>query len=95
MSPPTKRYERSTAGMREMLFDTLEGVIAGEVKPVEAVQRANVVKTIIATADLELRAQRPMKEMDPDNADAQVLAPPVVLLGKDTKALPPGSREES
>ena len=82
MPPSPKRYERSTAGLREMLFDTLEEVRDGTIKAGEAVQRASVVKTIIATADLELRVQRQARELDPESADALSLAPPTVVLGR-------------
>ncbi|MGE0289493.1 MAG: hypothetical protein AB7I42_25895 [Bradyrhizobium sp.] len=80
---PAKHYERSTKGLRDMLFDALEQVQAGTMKPSEAVQMASVVRQIVATADLELRVQKQALELKSGDADALVLAPPVVSLGHD------------
>lgn len=77
---PGKKYERSTRGLREMLFDSIESVQGGSMKASEAVQLSSVVRQIVATADLELRVQRQSKDMGVD-VDALVLAPPVVSLG--------------
>lgn len=76
----SKVYERSTHGLRNMLFDALESVQAGTMKASEAVQMAAVVRQIVATVDLELRAQKQAKAMGGES-DALVLAPPVVKLG--------------
>lgn len=78
---PKKKYERSTRGLRDMLFDSIEAVQAGTMKAGEAVQLSSVVRQIVATADLELRVQRQAKDMGVD-VDALVLAPPVVSLGQ-------------
>jgi hypothetical protein len=76
-----KVYERSTRGLRDMLFDALADVQAGKMKPSEAVQLSSVVRQIVATADLELRVQSQRKALGLEH-DAMVLAPPVVSLGK-------------
>lgn len=78
-----KRYERSTKGLRDLLFDALDRVLDNQMKPAEASQIANVVKQIVATADLELRVQKQMRELSEGDADAIVLAPPVVMLSRD------------
>lgn len=79
----TKQYERSTKGLRDMLFDAIADVKAGKMKSGEAVQLASVARQIIATADLELRVQKQARELDPASEDALTLAPPVVKLGHD------------
>lgn len=78
-----KQYERSTKGLRDMLFDAIHDVKAGRMKPSEAVQLSSVARQIIATADFELRVQRQAKELQTSDADAIRLAPPVVKLGND------------
>lgn len=78
-----KQYERSTKGLRDMLFDAIADVKAGKMKSSEAVQLSSVARQIIATADLELRVQRQTKELATGDADALLLAPPVVKLGND------------
>ena len=81
-APPARRYERSTSGLRDMLFDTIDDVRAGRIKASEASQIASVAKTIVMTADLELRVQRQAKDMGGET-DAIRMLPPVVVLGKD------------
>lgn len=80
---PAKHYERSTKGLRDLLFDALDRVLDNQMEPSEASQIANVVKQIVATADLELRVQKQMRELSEGDADAIVLAPPVVMLSRD------------
>ena len=79
---PGRIYERSTKGLRDMLFDALQDVTDGKLSGREAVNMAVVARQIVATCDLELRVQRQTKAMGGE-ADALTLAPPVVSLGRD------------
>lgn len=81
---PAKQYERSTKGLRDMLFDAIEQVQAGTMKATQAVQLASVVRQIVATADLELRVQKQQRELGTADPDAIVIAPPIVALGHST-----------
>lgn len=75
-----KQYERTTAGLRELLFDTIVAVKNGERTSNEGKAIAALAKETIATVDLELRAQRQLAEMDPEGADAMVIAPKAINL---------------
>ena len=46
---------RTTSDLRSTLFDTLDGLMSGEVSHKEAAAVAKLAESIIKTADLEIR----------------------------------------
>lgn len=81
-----KTYERTTAGLRALLFDTIVAVKGGAISAKEATSVAQVSREIISTLDIELRAQKQAKEMGGES-DALVLAPPTIkLVGHEAQA---------
>lgn len=55
------RVVRTGEGLRDALFDTLEGLRAGTIKPNDAVAAAKVVCQIISTVRLEMDYQNHLK----------------------------------
>lgn len=74
-----KEYERTTEGLRALLFDTLLGVRNGTVEAKQAHVIAQLTREVISTLDIELRAQKQAKDMGGET-DVLVLAPPSVRL---------------
>jgi len=68
---------RTTADLRETLFETLEGIKAGTVDPRQAKAIADVADRIIETADLELRYSEIVSRLD---RDGQGISPGPLLL---------------
>lgn len=75
-----KQYERTSAGLRELLFDTICSVKAGKMSGNDGKAIAALAKETIASVDLELRVQRQAKELAPGSEDALTLAPPTIKL---------------
>lgn len=78
---------KTTAGLRESLFETLEGVKSGKISPAEAKAVAVIAEKIIETADLELRFSSLCAHLDEGNTG--VSPGPILLTQGDTKPLEP------
>lgn len=81
----SKRYERTTAGVRALLFDTMEGVRDGKIDVASAAAISNAAKQIINTLDIELKAQRQAFDLELGSVDALVIAPPTLKLTDGTQ----------
>jgi len=68
---------KTTADLREFLFETMEGVKAGEVTTAQAKAIAQTADKIIETADLELRYSEMCSRLDKDGQD---ISPGKILL---------------
>ena len=80
MSVPEKQYDRTTAGLRDLLFDTILDIRKGKISNKEASAVAQLAKEMLATVDLELKAQKQASEFSPESRDALTLAPPTITL---------------
>lgn len=84
-----KPTERTSAGLREVLFEAMDNLRNGEIEPTEAKALASVAQTICATVALEISVQK-LRAMYP--ADAKFVVPKPLQLGteeKDNGAVPP------
>ena len=68
---------KTTADLRESLFDTMEKVKTKEIDPKQAAQVANVAKTIIDSARLELDHSKVLSKLDKD--DQKIVTGPILL----------------
>lgn len=75
-----KNYERTTAGLREMLFDTIVDVREGKMGGADAKAVATLSQSMIQTLDIELRVREAAAQHDPDSVGALTLAPPTITL---------------
>lgn len=75
-----KQYAKTTAGLRDMLFDTALGVRAGSVDVNQAAVVAKLAHQIVSTLDIELQAQLQSAKLQLGNEDAQIIAPPQLQL---------------
>lgn len=58
-----KTVQRSSNGLRETLFDTLDSLIMGEIEVAEAKTRAKVADSILKSVALDLEYQRLVREI--------------------------------
>jgi len=70
---------KTTADLRERLFDSIDAVKAGTLDPKNAAQIANLAKVMIDSARLELDHSKTLSQLDKDN---QNVATGPMLLGK-------------
>lgn len=75
-----KQYAKTTAGLRDMLFDTALGVRNHEIDVNEAKAIATLAHQIVSTLDIELQAQMQAATLGLGTEDAQVIAPPQLQL---------------
>lgn len=60
---------RTTADLRETLFDVMDKVKSGNMEPRQAKAIADIADRIIETADLELRYSEIVSRLDRDGQD--------------------------
>lgn len=72
MSKPVKSVVRTSAGLRDALFDALDSLRNGEIEPGEAKATATVAQQIINTVQLELDVHKMRREYP---SDAKVIIP--------------------
>ncbi len=70
---------RTSAGLRDALFDELDGLRAGTTNPAKANAVAKLADQVVATVKMELDVQKHMAKM-PKGTEASL--PPPVALGK-------------
>lgn len=78
-----KQYAKTTAGLRDMLFDTAIGVRDGSIDVNQAATVAKLAHQIVSTLDIELQAQLQSAKLQLGNEDAQIIAPPQLQLTDD------------
>lgn len=61
----SQRVVRTGEGLRDALFDTLDGLRSGSIKPGDAVAASKVACQIINTVKLELEYQTRAKDIKP------------------------------
>lgn len=69
---------RTSAGLRDALFDELDGLRNGSTNPAKANAAAKLAGQVIDTVKMELDVQKHMAKM-PKDAPAASLPPPVTL----------------
>lgn len=57
----TKKVERTSAGLREALFDELDGLRSGETNATQANATAKIAGTIVDTVNMEMAALKLMQ----------------------------------
>ena len=67
-----KHYERTTEGLREMLFDQIEALNKGEIDHSQARAAANLARQIVESVRIQIQYQRVLNET----------AEPLNLIGK-------------
>lgn len=77
---------RSTDGLRDALFETLEGLRAGTTSVQEANARCGVTKQILATVKADLDAARIMKELGFDETAATLRPSVLTFQGRSEEA---------
>lgn len=77
--PP--RIVRTSAGLRDALFDELDSLKAGNTNPAKANAVAKLADQVIATVKMELDVQRHLAKYKP-NGNAAALGAPVALGGE-------------
>lgn len=82
-----KSYERTTGGLRDLLFDTIVDLREGKLDFKVAQQVAAVSREIVSTLDVEMRAHKHMVDMGHES-DVLVLAPPTIKLLSNDDAEP-------
>ncbi len=75
------RIVRTSAGLRDALFDELDSLRAGNTNPAKANAVAKLADQVIATVKMELDVQRHLAKYKP-NASASALGAPVALGGE-------------
>ncbi len=74
---PEMKARKTTADLREILFQTMERVAAGEIDPKEAREVSNLATRIIDSARLELDYSQTLSRLDRDGQD--IATGPVLL----------------
>lgn len=69
---------RTSAGLRDALFDELDALRSGNTNPAKANAVAKLADQVIATVKMELDVQKHLSKM-PKNAEAAQLPTPVAL----------------
>lgn len=78
-APPAKRkIARTSAGLRDALFDAIEKVSVGDITPGDAHAMANLANQICKTVHLEIEVARLRTEYP---ADAKLIVPSPLQLG--------------
>lgn len=85
-TPPAKRYERDSQGLREALFETIEGLNGGTLSGAEGQAVAKAAQAIIASAKLDLEAHKQLVDAGNADTDAANIAPPTLRLGRASAA---------
>lgn len=67
-----KPSNRTTAGLRDALFDELELMRSGDGDPTRALAVANLAKQIINTAKVELEFHRTIKQLESEGSAVQL-----------------------
>jgi hypothetical protein len=75
-----KQYAKTTAGLRDLLFDTALGVRSHEIDVNEAKAIATLAHQIVSTLDIELKAQLQASDLQLGSEDAKIIAPPQLQL---------------
>jgi hypothetical protein len=70
---------RTSAGLRNALFDELDMLRNGETNPAKANAVAKLADQVIATVKMELDVQKHIAKYKPENKEAQLISP--VTLG--------------
>lgn len=78
MSERRGKVDRTSAGLRDALFDAMEQLQNGEIEANEAKAMASLAREICNTVQLELNVQRARMEFP---SDAKVLVPAPLPLG--------------
>lgn len=79
MSQRRAKIERTSAGLRDALFDTMENLLNGEIEANEAKAMAVVAREIVNTVRLEVDVQKLRAEYP---ADTKILVPSPLPLGR-------------
>lgn len=80
MSVERKKIDRTSAGLREALFTSMEQLRAGDIEAMDAKAMASLAREIVNTVRLEIEVQRLRLEY-PD--DAKMIIPTPLKLGQD------------
>lgn len=67
---PTKPVIRTSAGLRDALFDTLDNLRTGKISPTSANATAKIAAAIVSTVEMELEVHRIMNRIPNGNAQA-------------------------
>lgn len=90
---PAGSISRTSAGLREMLFQQIEGIKAGDIDPLQGAAVAKLAREIILSVRLELdvadRMERAGKTSPPD------LKPINLVIGIDVVSAPAQNEEDS
>ena len=54
----TKSTKRTTSGLREVLFDQIDGLISGEITPQQAKAVSGLASQVVSVTRLEMEAAR-------------------------------------
>lgn len=76
--PPQPPVERSSAGLRNALFDALDALRSGDMNANTANAIAKIADGVISTVKMELDVQRHLRRNPPD-AEAPSLGAPISL----------------
>lgn len=77
---PAKKVERTSAGLRDALFDELDGLRDGSINPTKANATAKIASTIVDTVSMELAVYKAMsKQAAPSEMEDTKL--PFIQLG--------------
>jgi hypothetical protein len=77
-SVPTNTVIRTSAGLRDALFDELDALRRGDTNPAKANAVAKIADQVISTVKMELDVQRHLAKHKP-NTDGAALGAPVSL----------------
>lgn len=75
VSAPLPPVERSSAGLRNALFDALDGLRNGDMNANTANATAKIADAVIATVKMELEVQRHLQRNPPGDSTPQLGAP--------------------
>lgn len=83
----TKPTLRSSEGLRNMLFDTLDELREGKISPLEAKARSDIAGEIVKVSKEELDTAIKLKKLGITDGSAAFLRNPVLQLGNDGEAV--------
>ena len=71
MTKEVKKVERTSAGLREALFDNLDGLRDGTVNPTMANATAKIAAAVVSTVEMEMDAYKLINKVSGDKVQGQ------------------------
>lgn len=72
MTVKTKKADRTTKGLRDILFNEIEELQTGAGDPQKAMAVANLARQIVSTAKIELEFVRSLKDIKESGGSAEL-----------------------